>query len=226
VSSRSNRFVSLGALTLLAACQSGAPRASGAAAPVEAPAQASAGPGVAAASAGPASAPDATPVPERAAQQYTQALQLMKSGRNADAELAFKQLAAGYPQLTGPQINLGLLYLRDSRLPEAEAAFKAVLELKPASVAAGNELGIVERKLGKFAEAEAAYQRTIAAEPNYAPAHLNLGVLYDLYLAQPQKALDEFERYIEIAGENKQVAGWVVELRKRVGAPAPKKEPA
>ena len=46
-------------------------------------------------------------------------------------------------------------------------------------------------------------------------------MLYDLYLAQPQKALDEFERYIEIAGENKQVAGWVVELRKRVGAPPP-----
>jgi hypothetical protein len=48
-----------------------------------------------------------------------------------------------------------------------------------------------------------------------------------LYLAQPQKALEEFERYLAIAGENKQVAGWVVELRKRVGAPAPpKKEPA
>jgi tetratricopeptide (TPR) repeat protein len=118
----------------------------------------------------------------------------------------------------------------DSRLPEAESAFKTALELKPADAVAGNELGIVERKLGKFAEAEAAYQRTIAAEPNYAPAHLNLGVLYDLYLAEPQKALGEFERYIEIAGENKQVAGWVVELRKRVGAPAPapapKKEPA
>jgi hypothetical protein len=50
---------------------------------------------------------------------------------------------------------------------------------------------------------------------------LNLGVLYDLYLAQPQKALGEFERYVEIAGENKQVTGWLVELRKRVGAPAP-----
>ena len=54
--------------------------------------------------------------------------------------------------------------------------------LAPANAVAGNELGIVERKLGKFAEAEAAYQRAIAAEPNYAPAHLNLGVLYDLYL--------------------------------------------
>jgi tetratricopeptide (TPR) repeat protein len=173
---------------------------------------------------------DAAPIPVRATQQYEQALALMKLGRNTEAELELKELVAGYPQLTGPQLNLGLLYMRDSRFAEAEAAFKAALEHSPSNAVAGNELGIVERKLGKFAEAEAAYQRTIAAEPNYAPAHLNLGVLYDLYLAQPQKALDEFERYIEIAGENKQVAGWVVELRKRVGAPAPapaaKKEPA
>ena len=183
---------------------------------------------VPAAAASQAASGEAAPVPERAAQQYAQALQLMKSGRFTDAELEFKELVVEYPKLSGPQLNLGLLYMRDSRLAEAEAVFKAALELKPANAVAGNELGIVERKLGKFAEAEAAYQRTIAAEPNYAPAHLNLGVLYDLYLAQPQKALDEFERYIEIAGENKQVAGWVVELRKRVGAPAPapKKEPA
>ncbi len=218
MSNWSNRFVKvvglgMGALALLAACQSAQPKP--AAAPVED-------------KAANAAAPVLEPIPERAAQQYAQALQLMRAGRNTDAELEFKQLAVAYPQLSGPQLNLGLLYLRDSRLPDAEAAFKAALEHSPASAVAGNELGIVERRLGKFAEAEATYQRTIAAEPNFAPAHLNLGVLYDLYLAQPQKALDEFERYIEIAGENKQVSGWVVELRKRVGAPppAPKKEPA
>jgi tetratricopeptide (TPR) repeat protein len=236
VSSWSNPFVSLAALALLAACQSAPPRAFGAPAPAERSAAAPPVKAIAATTAtapggaGGSAAPVDAPIPERATQQYAQALQLMKSGRNTDAELEFKELAVGYPQLTGPQLNLGLLYMRDSRLTEAEAAFKAALELKPGNAVAGNELGIVERKLGKFAEAEAAYQRTIAAEPNYAPAHLNLGVLYDLYLAQPQKALDEFERYIEIAGENKQVAGWVVELRKRVGTPAPapatKKEPA
>jgi tetratricopeptide (TPR) repeat protein len=152
----------------------------------------------------------------------------MKAGRATDAELEFKQMTVAYPDLAGPQLNLGLLYLQGSRLPEAETAFKAALERNPGSAVAGNELGIVERKLGKFAEAEAAYQRTIAAEPNYAPAYLNLGVLYDLYLAEPQKALEQFEHYIQLAGDNKQVAGWVVELRKRVGAPAPpaKKEPA
>ena len=202
-----------------------APAAGNASAPVTQVSTAAGGGKAAAVEAAPA-----TPVPERAVQQYAQALQLMKSGKFTDAELEFKELAVGYPQLTGPQLNLGLLYMRDSRMAEAEATFKAALEHDPANTIAGNELGIVERKLGKFAEAEAAYQRTIAAEPNYAPAHLNLGVLYDLYLAQPQKALDEFERYIQLAGDNKQVAGWVVELRKRVGAPAPapatKKEPA
>ncbi len=253
MSSWSNRFVSLGWLALLAAGHGAPVMASRAPAPEEsaaAPASArsaapppantaSAGKAATGTAAPPAAAGapgsggnaapvEAAPIPERATQQYAQALQLMKSGRNTDAELELKELVIGYPQLMGPQLNLGLLYLRDSRLPEAEAAFRTALEHNPGNAVAGNELGIVERKLGKFTEAEAAYQRTIAAEPNYAPAHLNLGVLYDLYLAQPQKALDEFERYIEIAGENKQVAGWVVELRKRVGAPAPavKKEPA
>jgi len=172
--------------------------------------------------------PAAAPVPPQAAQQYAAALKLMKAGQATDAELEFKHMAAVYPEYAGPQLNLGLLYLQASRLSDAEAAFKAVLERNPSNAIAGNELGIVERKLGKFTEAEAAYQRTIAAEPNYAPAYLNLGVLYDLYLAEPQKALDQFEHYIQLAGENKQVAGWVVELRKRVGAPpsASKKEPA
>jgi tetratricopeptide (TPR) repeat protein len=156
-----------------------------------------------------------------------QALSLMKSGRNTDAELEFKQLAAAYPDLAGPEVNLGLLYLQSSRYGDAEAAFNAALKRNPDNAIASDELGIVERKLGKFAEAEAAYQRTIALQPNYAPAYLNLGVLYDLYLAEPQKALEQFEHYLTLAGDNKQVAGWVIELRKRVGAPpAPAAAPA
>lgn len=215
MSSWSNRFVNAGVFVLLVACQSAAARA----------AQATPAPATPAPAAPAAPVADSA-IPARASEQYAMALELVKQGRNNDAELAFLQMVADYPQLSGPQLNLGLLYLRDSRLPEAETAFKAAFERNPNNPVAGNELGIVERRLGKFADAEAAYQRAIAAEPNYAQAHLNLGVLYDLYLAQPQKALDEFERYIQIAGDNKQVAGWVIELRKRVGAPpaAPKKE--
>ena len=182
----------------------------------------------AAAGAGPRQLRRAVPVPERAAQQYAQALSLMKAGRNSDAELEFKQLALAYPDFAGPYVNLGLLFVRASRFGDAEAAFKAALKRNPDNAVASDELGIVLRKLGKFSQAEAAYQRTISLQPDYAPAYFNLGVLYDLYLDEPKKALEQFEHYLTLAGDNKQVAGWVIELRKRVGAPAPaaKKEPA
>jgi tetratricopeptide (TPR) repeat protein len=238
VSRWSNRFVNLSVLVLVAACQS-EPRAelSPAAREVSppaatgSPAPAPGTPAAAAASANaaaPANAAVASEVPPPAAQQYADGLAFMKQDRTSDAEFVFKRLTMAYPEFAGPQLNLGLLYLQSSRLPEAEAAFKAALERNPASAVAGNELGIALRRLGKFTQAEAAYQRTIATEPNYAPAYLNLGILYDLYLAEPQKALEQFEHYIQIAGDNKQVAGWVVELRKRVGAAAPaaKKEPS
>jgi tetratricopeptide (TPR) repeat protein len=184
-----------------------------------------AAPGSAAAAAAPAA------VPERAAAQYTQALQLMKAGKAGDAELEFKQLALAYPDFTGPQLNLGLLYLQSARLTEAQAAFTGVLEHGPGNAAAAtavaaNELGITDRKLGKFGAAETAYLKALEVEPDYAAAHLNLGVLYDLYLGEPQKALEQFERYVAIAGENKQVAGWVAELHKRVGAPVAAKKDA
>ena len=221
MSSWSNPFDSLkcaaasGVLACLCAVSAGAAFA----------AQPAAGPSTTDPAAGAPSRAD-EPVPERATQQFRQALDMMRSGRDTDAELELKQLSAAYPQFAGPQVNLGLLYLKDSRLTDAETALKAAVQINPGNAQAGNELGIVERRLGKFADAEAAYQRTITADPNYAPAHLNLGVLYDLYMAEPQKALDQFERYVEIAGDgNKQVAGWVAELRKRVGAPAAKKEP-
>jgi tetratricopeptide (TPR) repeat protein len=220
VSNWSNRFASIALPALLTACGS-TPSAQPAARETPVSTVAGTAPSKAQLTAAQPPTAAATPIPERAAQQYAQAMQLMKAGRTTDAELEFKQLSLSYPEVAGPQINLGLLYLKESQLADAEAAFKAALERSPGNAIAGNELGIVERKLGKFPEAEAAYKGAIAAEPNYASAHLNLGVLYDLYLAEPQKALEQFELYLSIAGENKQVAGWVAELRKRVGAAAP-----
>lgn len=237
----SNRFVSLGATVVLAGCSllrdepsAAMPRTDSGDSPAAAGTPAHLDPSVAPGAAAPAGvsaaggAPAAVPVPDQAAQQFAAALKLVKAGQTAEAEAALRQLSAAYPEFAGPDVNLGLLYLKTSRLAEAETSFKTALERNPRDAVAGNELGIVERKLGKFAEAETAYRRTIAADPNYAPAYLNLGVLYDLYLAEPQKALEQFEHYVQLAGENKQVAGWLAELRKRVGAPAPapKKETA
>jgi len=105
--------------------------------------------------------------------------------------------------------------------PEVSQGDPAGQGANPGSAVADSEAGILNRRLGKFADAESNYQRAIVADPHYAPAHLNLGILYELYLLQPQKALEQFELYLGIAGDNKQVSGWVTELRKRLGIKAP-----
>jgi tetratricopeptide (TPR) repeat protein len=167
-------------------------------------------------------------VPERAVQEFAQALALLEAGRVTDAELELKQLALAYPEFPGPSLNLGLLYERSGRLPEAEQALQESLKRGMPSALAFTQLGVVYRKLGRFKESETAYLDAIKVDPNYAPAHLNLGVLCDLYLQQPQRALEAFERYMELSGNSdKRVATWIAELKGRLGSnPQPQPQTA
>ncbi|MGH8263721.1 MAG: hypothetical protein ACRET4_09590, partial [Steroidobacteraceae bacterium] len=56
----------------------------------------------------------------------------------------------------------------------------------------------------------------------------NLGVLYDLYLQMPGKALPLYQKYQELSGgADKQVAEWIKDVSRRAGvAPKPVEQPA
>lgn len=166
-----------------------------------------------------AAAPAAPPVdlPPRAVADFDRAVSLLRAGNTTEAELEFKQLAAGYPQFAGPHVNLGLLYRKAGKLDQALEALHIAVERNAGSAVAWNELGVTLRLSGKFQDAAAAYERAIAADPNFAPAHRNLGVLLDLYLGDPARALAELERYKELSGEDKPVNGWIAELKQRAG---------
>ena len=70
-----------------------------------------------------------------------------------------------------------------------------------------------------FKDADAAYQRAVQIDPQYAIAWLNLGVLCDLYLQQPERALEAYERYLSLAQPpDAKVNSWVTELKKRLGS--------
>src|SRR5258707_1200731 len=75
---------------------------------------------------------------------------------------------------------------------------------------------------GSSAEAAASYEKAIAADSNFAPAYRNLGVVSDLYLGDPERALLALERYKELTGEDRPVTSWIAELRQRTGKPAVK----
>src|SRR5690606_29818103 len=128
----------------------------------------------------------------------------------------FRSLAAAYPAYSGPLLNLGILHVKAGKLDEAEQVIREAIARNGNNAAAFNHLGIVYRKLGRFKEADEAYTRAVQIDPNYALAYLNLGVLCDLYLLEPQRALEAYERYLSLAETpDAKVNAWVSELRKR-----------
>jgi Flp pilus assembly protein TadD len=158
-------------------------------------------------------------LPPEAVQQFERAVSQMSSGDLAAAEQGFRSLATTYPSYSGPLLNLGILHAKAGQLDEAEKVIREAIARNGNNAAAFNQLGIVYRKLGRFKEADEAYTRAVQVDPNYALAYLNLGVLCDLYLQEPQRALEAYERYLSLAGTpDAKVSGWVTELKKRIGA--------
>ena len=149
-------------------------------------------------------------------QQYERALVALSAGRHADAERELAALTAREPKLAGPHANLGILYHRMGRAAQAITALERAIDLNPERAPYHNMLGMVHRGEGRFAQARAAYERALALDPNYAYAHLNLGILYDLYLAEPQKALPHYEHYRTLAPQEAgAVAKWIADIKQR-----------
>ena len=199
-------YASVIALLMLAACGS-APPAPEQATKQEAQADAAAG-----------TAPVEAPLPPEAVQKFDQAVLHMSGGDIATAERELRELADAYPTYSGPLLNLGILQAKAARYEDAEKSLRAAVDRNGNNAQAFNQLGIVYRKLGRFKEADVAYQRAVEIDPNYAIAFLNLGVLCDLYLQQPERALEAYERYLALSGApDEKVSGWVTELKKRIG---------
>jgi tetratricopeptide (TPR) repeat protein len=176
---------------------------------------------------GSAAGSNITPVPvtARGKADFERAVGFMRSGNTTEAELEFKQVALQFPQLSAPYVNLGILYRKSGRLDQSEAALKTAVERNDGSAVAWTELGATQRLRGEFPDAATSYEKAISADPNFAPAYRNLGVVSDLYLGDPERALTAFERYKELTGEEKPVSGWIAELRARTGKP-PLRKPA
>ena len=160
----------------------------------------------------------AVEIPARVQTMYEQAVAVMASGDFVDAELRLKEFLLQYPGYPGAHVNLAIIHSSNGNENAAQSAIDAALALNPNHAAALNQQGMLFRRNGKFIEAEAAYLKAVTASPDYALAHYNLGVLNELYLQRLDNALQHFERYQALVGEDKQVEKWIADLRRRVAA--------
>ncbi|MEO6366542.1 MAG: tetratricopeptide repeat protein, partial [Steroidobacteraceae bacterium] len=153
----------------------------------------------------------------RFATQHERAVAQANAGQVPDAELEFKQLMEAAPQFGGAAYNLGVLLYGLNRLDEAEAALQEAVRRAPGSPLPLTELGLVQRARGNFAGAAASLQKAVAIDAVNAPAWRNLGVVRDLYLDEPAAALDAFEHYKALTGEDRPVTSWIADVKQRAG---------
>jgi tetratricopeptide (TPR) repeat protein len=156
------------------------------------------------------------PVDPQAQRAFDTARAHLRAGRVADAERGFRDVIAKHPELGGAHANLGLILRNAGKLDESIAALEQAVKASPKQPVFHNQLGVSYRHKGEFQKARNAYEQAIALDDNFADAHLNLGVLLDIYVGDGALALAHYERYLILSPAGDVAVGkWVADLRNR-----------
>ena len=118
---------------------------------------------------------------------------------------------------SAPYINLAIAYSGMGQNKEAEKVLLKALTINPTHPVTNNELGLVYRKSGRFAQAKTTYEQIIKNYPQFLPARKNLGILCDLFMKDLGCAIEQYEAYLSLRPEEKEVSIWLADLKKRAG---------
>ena len=158
---------------------------------------------------------DGTGVPPKVLTQFERAAADMAAGDLGKAEKRFTDFVLLYPDYPGAWVNLAIIHAGNGNDEKARWAIDSALAVNPNHAPSLNQMGMLHRRNGNFLEAEAAYLKAVTVSPEYALAHYNLGVLNELYLQRLDTALQHFETYQSLVGEDKQVERWISDLKRR-----------
>jgi len=148
---------------------------------------------------------------------YEAALTYLEQGRHEEGIALLEVVAETAPELSAPRIDLGIAYHRAGNLEAAENNLLLALESNPDQPVAHNELGIVYRKTGRFDHARKSYEAALEIYPGFHYARRNLAILCDLYLADLNCALANYEAYMTTVSSDDEASMWISDIRNRLG---------
>ena len=148
---------------------------------------------------------------------YESALALLERGQHELGIELLQTVVDEVPGASGPRIDLGIAYHQAGDLDAAEQHLAAALAFRPDHPIVHNELGIIYRKTGRFAEARESYEAALRVYPGFHFARRNLAVLCDLYLADLECALDNYEAYMATVPGDDEATIWIADIRQRLG---------
>ena len=161
------------------------------------------------------------PVPIQASAEFLQAMESLDKDDISLASEQLNKLTISYPSLSGPWLKLGDIALSTGNERQAIAHFSQAISLNPHNYVARGRLASLLREQGDFSGAQAQYQQALKTWPGLVSAHINLGILYDLYLGDKQQALAHYklaQKLNELDNKplNKQLKIWIVDVDRQL----------
>ncbi|HLZ32653.1 MAG TPA: caspase family protein [Nitrospira sp.] len=164
---------------------------------------------------------------QAAKMHYEQAFALLQTGKEPHEALERLNKALEYDPTFGDAYVLKS-YVRLEVLPnldEALAAAKAAVQYAPKNPDSQYTLGLIYEKRGQYAEAEQAMRQALTVNPSYIDVYFSLGTLYADRMKDQQKAVEVFERYLELGGNHSRAREAVAQSRSSSGAPSSPSKP-
>lgn len=147
---------------------------------------------------------------------FDQALKSLQAEQYDVAIKLLNSVVEREKRLTAPYINLAMAHRHKGDEKLAEENLLKALSINQAQPVANNELGLLYRKQGRFEDAKKVYTNALSRHPGYLPIIRNFGILCDLYMRDPQCALEQFKKYQEHFPDDKTVKIWIADLNTRI----------
>lgn len=138
----------------------------------------------------------AQPLTEAQRQSQQAAIVAITERRYADAVAVLQHLPDSQSQYMA-----AVCWYRLQHFEHANASLTTLLSAQPNHAPALNLRGLIAQHQGLFRQAERDFLSAVAATPSFAPAERNLGILYELYLANPSQAALHYQRYVALTGD-------------------------
>lgn len=141
-----------------------------------------------------------------------------KAGRLNQAKKTLLDLTVQAPKLSGPRVMLAKIAEKDGDLKAALNQYREAVSINSSNVNAYIGLAKIQRQQGDYKQAQNTYEKALAVWRDFPEAHVNLAVLYDLYLNKPRLAQQHMEAYQFLTqAKNQKVSQWLAELQQRTG---------
>lgn len=149
---------------------------------------------------------------------FIEAKRAMTAGDDKTAAQKLQVIARQDQTLAGPHVLLGDIHMKVGEWKEAAAEYQQACSINEKNVNAWLGLAEAQRRQGQYVLAQNTYTSALQLWPDFPEAHLNLGVLYDLYLNMPEKAQAHYEAYLFLThNKSGDAQAWYDEVKSRTG---------